>query len=333
MGMPQLDRWLAERLVCPRDLKPVQVRGDRLVCLNRHEYPYVDGIPVMLLDEAIPAQREAQVTLEQVAHRPPSVAEEPLLCTGAIDQFVQQAIAATSGNLFRSSVNKLHRYPIPNIPLPPAPGKSFLDLGCNWGRWCLAAAQNGYRPVGIDHNLDAIRAARRVARQLGVTSHYLVADARHLPFLSGCFDAVFSYSVFQHLDKDDAKQSFREAGRILAPSGTCLIQMPNKFGFRNMGVQLMRGFRPGTGFEVRYWSPKELKETFHQLVGPTTLRVDGFFSLNPDARNAELLPPGGRMLVSCSESLRRLSQRFLWMIGVPDSLFVESRVGGREQTL
>ena len=89
-----------------------------------------------------------------------------------------------------------------------ANGELLLDIGCNWGRWTIAAAQRGYRPIGIDPSFEAIVAARRIARQLGVDdARYVVADARKLPFADGTFDVVFSYGVLQHFSKSDVALS------------------------------------------------------------------------------------------------------------------------------
>lgn len=55
--------------------------------------------------------------------------------------------------------------------------------------------------MGIDPSLKAIRAARRVARQLGVEAFYIVGDNRFLPFRTETLDQFFSYSVLQHLSR------------------------------------------------------------------------------------------------------------------------------------
>ena len=48
-----IDKELLEILACPLDKKPVALEGDRLVCSQcGRRYPIVDGIPVMLIDEA-----------------------------------------------------------------------------------------------------------------------------------------------------------------------------------------------------------------------------------------------------------------------------------------
>jgi uncharacterized protein YbaR (Trm112 family) len=50
-----LDPELLEILACPVDKQPVELRDDRLVCVEcGRRYPIRDGIPVMLEDEAEP---------------------------------------------------------------------------------------------------------------------------------------------------------------------------------------------------------------------------------------------------------------------------------------
>jgi SAM-dependent methyltransferase len=301
--------------VCPRDRTALAREGDDLVCREGHRYPVLDGIPVFLVEEEPPTHASCRVSLE-----PREAAAEP-------EAMVQDVIAATCGNLYRHLVGKVTRYPIPELRLPPGDGRLFLEVGCNWGRWCVSAARRGYRVVGVDPSLDAIRAAQRVADQLDVRAEYLVADARHLPFPDASFDVVFSYSVFQHFSKADAVASFAEIGRTLKPSGLSLVQMANVWGLRSLWNQLReRRFRePRSLFDVRYWSPRELEREFSRAVGTTSLSVDGYLTLNPQPADLELLPRRYRALVRTSEALRRLSVRAPLLTYAADSLYVTSR--------
>lgn len=320
-----MDEWLKNNLVCPRDYKNLKLMGDTLICPLAHTYPYIDGIPIMLLKEAKPTGGACSKTLEQINTK--QVLHQlynETINQNTIDPFVQQVIAETCGIMYKQLINRLTRYPIPNLLLPKASGKYFLDIGCNWGRWCISAAQKGYTVVGIDPSLDAIKAACRVAQQLGVPAIYLVADARYLPFATNSFDVVFSYSVLQHFSKDDTKLSLNGIARVLKASGNCLIQMPNIFGLRNLYNQWKRGFKEPTSFEVRYWSPSELKKTFGNSIGPTSLFIDGYFSLNAQKRDIDLLPFRYRFLIFGSEILKKTSERIQWMKYLADSLYVKS---------
>jgi trans-aconitate methyltransferase len=187
-----------------------------------------------------------------------------------------------------------------------------------------AAARKGYLAVGIDPSLDAVLAARRVATRLDVSALYIVADARYLPFAADSFDVVFSYSVLQHLDKEHVKLCLAEVCRTLRPSGSSLIQMPNTFAARNFYSQAKRRFRKPASFDVRYWGPGELKQTFGSLIGPTTLSVDNYFCLGGQKKDVHFLPARYRAVVHCSDALRRVSERVPAIKYIADSLYVRS---------
>lgn len=48
-----IDNGLLEILACPKCKKSVKLVEDKLICSKcQREYPIIDGIPVMLVDEA-----------------------------------------------------------------------------------------------------------------------------------------------------------------------------------------------------------------------------------------------------------------------------------------
>jgi SAM-dependent methyltransferase len=226
--------------------------------------------------------------------------------------------------MYRPLIGRLTRYPIPELRLPVGEGKRFLDVGCNWGRWCVAAARKGYRPVGVDYNLEAVLAARRVARRLGAAATFLVADARHLPFADASFDVAFSYSVLQHLSREDARRSVADIGRTLKPGGTAFVQLASAFGARSLYHLLRRRFREPAGMDVRYWTPGEMRRVFEERVGPATLTVDGFFGLGIQPADLDLLLPRHRLAVRASEALRAASERVGALRWAADSLYVRA---------
>ena len=320
-----MHKWLKENLVCPRDYSDLQLRGDCLVCLQGHSYPIVDGIPVLLLEESEPTGGAALATLRQIKEQgESSFADRDANIEGPIDSFVQAQIAATNGRLYIPLVGKLKRYPIPYLRMPDGDGLAFLDIGCNWGRWSIAAARKGYAVVGIDPSMDAIKAARRVSRQCDVTASFIVGDARHLPFRDETFDTVFSYSVLQHLSKGNVRRSLISIARVLKPGGTCLVQMPNKFGVVSMYHQLRRGFKSPSEFMVRYWAPRELVREFYSYFGSVALSVDGYFGLGIQMADAEMLPRRYKLVVYLSELIGSISQRFPVLVRFADSLYVKS---------
>lgn len=322
----RISPWLADRLACPHDHLPLRRTAATMQCANGHVHRIISGIPVLFRDDV--EETHWHVTQARQA----SDVGYPSASTNGINDYVHAAIAATGGFLYKPLIGRLTEYPIPATRLPPGNARPLLDLGCNWGRWTIAAARAGYRAVGIDPSLPAVQAAYDVTRQLGIEADFVVGDARFLPFMDGVFDTVSSYSVLQHFSKNDVRQTLAECARVLAPDGRLLIQMANKLGLRSLFHQARRRFREPSLFEVRYWTPSELEATFTQLVGPSVLSVDGFFSLNAQPQEAHLLPARLRAIVTISEWLRRLSHRIPALQAVADSLYVESRKPAADRT-
>lgn len=312
-------------LTCPYDRSPLRNEGNALTCPRGHAFPVFDGVPVLLRRDVESDHRAFRLTFEAIdrgGREGQAVAE---LRPGEIDAFVQSVIVGSCGNLYAGLRNNLGAYPIPEIELPPGNGQLLLEVGCSWGRWCIAAARKGYVPVGVDPRLGSVRAARRVARQLGVQAWYYVGDGRHLPFEDDTFDVVYCYSVLQHLPKPDVVRSLAEIRRVLKQGGRSRIQMATAFGARALYQRVYRTLsrRPDPD-PVRLWSLREIRETFEHGIGPSTLAVHAFGTLNPTSADLPLLPRRARWVVRGSEALRRLSQRFPPLAHVADSVFVSS---------
>jgi 2-polyprenyl-3-methyl-5-hydroxy-6-metoxy-1,4-benzoquinol methylase len=240
----------------------------------------------------------------------------------AVDEHVRASLIKTHGNLYRGA--RLTRYPIPPFPLSGGGGRALLDVGCNWGRWTIAAARAGWHATGVDRAKKSVGAAGRVAEQLGVDAEYVVGDVRELPFADDSFDAVFSYSVLQHLAKEDVRAAVDEIRRVLRPGGVVWIEMPNARGPLNLVRQVRRGFSAGTGQDVRYWTLGELRATF-SAIGSVSISADGFLTINPQTSDLDLLPPRSRVVVRVSDALRRASVHAPFLVHAADSVVVHAQ--------
>lgn len=329
MSDRKIDAWLLKQLVCPVHQLPLEEDGDDLRCAGGDRYPVVEGVPVMVRSDVQQTLWVAEESLQMVDdYRSGKQSFSALGADAtAVDEAVQGLVAATNGYLYLPLVNKLKRYPIPELRLPRAqPGQTLLDVGCGWGRWTIAAAQKGYVAVGLDPSLRHVLAARRVCNQLGVSAHFVVADARYAPFSRSLFDVGFSYSVLQHFSKEDARKAIESIAQVVRPGGIVHVQMPNTFGVRCLYHQARRGFREPDSFHVRYWTPRELLTTFAAIVGDASLSVDGFFGLGIQPSDLDMLPRHYRAVVRCSEALRQLTHSTApWLINVADSLYVTAK--------
>jgi SAM-dependent methyltransferase len=313
-------------LACPLDGAALSESDGGLSCEQGHRWPVIRGLPVLLPSGQEQTHPEAELAL-RIARGEDELADEPSNARGGMDPFVQHQLAATCGNLYTPLTSRLDRYPIPVIPLPRGRRRVFVEIGCNWGRWCIAAARQGWRVIGVDPSLRSLLAAQRLAAELGVAADFVVGDARCLPLRNGVADQVFSYSVLQHLARHRVRRCVREAARVLAPAGRCLVQLPSSRGVLARLRSLQGEGRP-SGFDCRRWTPAEMQAVFSRLLGPTSLSADGWFTLNPRPEDLPLLPPLSRAVVRASEFLRRLSRRRPWLVHTADSLWVEARKPG-----
>lgn len=91
-----------------------------------------------------------------------------------------------------------------------------LEVGCGWGH-----NFGHYRPeaqvIAFDVDVARMRPALQRAHKKAGRVRVLAADAHHLPFNSGCFDAVVGTLVFCSIP--NPIQALREIRRVLAPGG------------------------------------------------------------------------------------------------------------------
>jgi len=279
----------------------------------------------MLVDDAEITHHYIERTFEEVEKVEAGKKVDDVTLEGdQIDEYVQNEVPYTSGILYFSVQHRLKRYPIPELRLPDGNGDRLLDVGCNWGRWTVAAAQKGYKPIGLDPSLDAVRSARRVSKQLAVETDFVVGDARFLPFTDDSFDTVISYSVLQHFSKKNARTSLAEIARVLKKEGCSLVQMPNKYGVRSFYQRWRRGFAEGEGFDVRYWSPAQLQETFEEVFGETKMSADCYFGLGIQGADVDMMPMPYKIVVYSSEALRAASRSMTPLVKLADSLYLRS---------
>lgn len=102
-------------------------------------------------------------------------------------------------------------------------GGPLLEIGSGKGRMLDLLRREGHDARGVEVNASMIEESRRLFGQLPITH----VTGAALPFASGSFATVVSFDVFEHIADSDAHLS--EVKRVLVPSGTYLLQTPNKW--------------------------------------------------------------------------------------------------------
>jgi len=103
-------------------------------------------------------------------------------------------------------------------PMPE--GGCCLEIGCGGGFGARLVSENfcPERVDAIDIDPAMIELALRKSPGLILErAHFFVADAQHLPYGTGRFDAVFNFGIVHHLEQWDL--GIREISRVLKERG------------------------------------------------------------------------------------------------------------------
>ena len=102
-----------------------------------------------------------------------------------------------------------------HVPPAAGPGAVLVDLACGGGLMAPHAARLGYRHVGVDLNLAALR----TAREHGVAA--VRGSVLQVPLADACTDVVVAGEVLEHVEDDVAVLA--ECARLLRPGGTLVV--------------------------------------------------------------------------------------------------------------
>lgn len=328
IDVDELREWTFRQLVDPLDRAPLElVEGSLRNSRNPQvSYPIVQGIPVLLPSRVRQNHVELPRIEEQIEQA--DSLRSPDTRSDSVHPFVRANLAATGGYLYRDVQYSIREYPIPRIRnLKSSAGQVLLDVGCNWGRWTFAAAKAGFPSIGVDPSLESLIAAKQICDELNLPCLFVVADARFLPFQGEVFTNIFSYSVVQHFSKSNAAVAVAEFARVLRDDGELLMQMPNRFGVRSLYHQGRRGFSPGEGFDVRYYTLNEIQRLLEPFFSSTEFSVDGYFGLGIQPDDRIYMPGRKRLVIDASETMRSLQQRIPGLIAFADSVYSRSLKG------
>ncbi len=317
---PLIDPVLLSILRCPISKQPLHVDNDKLSTTDgMFCYPVIEGIP-LLLPQADSTHSGYDDILVENSRQVLGVNDNES------NKFIEEMIVPTCGNLFHN-VRLNNDYPIPDFPedlgVTPFP---LLDIGCNWGRWSIAAAIAKHKVVGVDIHLKSLLCAKNLAQRItpGNVPFFVLADARYLPFDDKSFGCTFSYSVIQHFSKDNAALILKEISRVMKPRGNSLIQMPNKSGLRALLTLGAQRHAEGSEFDVRRYSIDDLLSLFERQIGRSDWSVDCFLGLNVHARDLRFVPADKKLIIYVAEILLGASRVLPVLAHLADSVFIKS---------
>jgi len=93
----------------------------------------------------------------------------------------------------------------------------ILDLGCGTGMLLTSLEKRARFTVGVDMSAEMLGEAKKRATKAAL----VLADADHLPFADGSFDAVVSVTLLQNMPNPEG--TVRELARVIRPNGKAII--------------------------------------------------------------------------------------------------------------
>lgn len=108
-------------------------------------------------------------------------------------------------------------------------GGRVLDLGCGSGHELVQLERDGVAAFGLDASTVMLDVSRERLAGLELTGRLVQADAAHLPFADGSFDAARVERVLQHVA--DPARVIGELSRVIRPGGTLAVMEPDWASF------------------------------------------------------------------------------------------------------
>jgi ubiquinone/menaquinone biosynthesis C-methylase UbiE len=155
--------------------------------------------------------------------------------------------------------------------LIPASGECLLDVGAGAGR--NVPRYGGFERIVL---LDYARSQLESARGRLGSSHryiYVAADAYHLPFAPGAFDAATMIRTLHHIV--DPLDALRQVRSVLSKGGTFILEFANKRNLKAIG-RWMFGRQAWNPFRLEPVEFAPLNFDFHPYAVRSWLQEAGF---------------------------------------------------------
>lgn len=195
---------LTRLLRCPHCDSQLTLDGEA-VCSKGHRFPIVDGVVVLLDEDAI--ANDPQYSGQRAYFDAEFTGYERYTLENWRAAYLDRVRAA---GLFDDA------------------GGPLVDVGVGGsGYTVIEAARAGVRAIGCDLSLEGLAAATGFAATEGVSDRtlWLRCSAERLPLASGSAGGALAIAVLEHVPDDES--ALRELSRVLRPGGRAWVTVPH----------------------------------------------------------------------------------------------------------
>jgi SAM-dependent methyltransferase len=157
-------------------------------------------------------------------------------------------------------------------------GALILDLGAGNCWMCFHLARLGYKPVAGDlltNEDDGLGAASHLLKHLPTPFPRFQAEATHLPFGDGQFDAIVFNASFHY--SEDYEETLREALRCLKPAGLLIISDTPWYSRDESGRQMVAERQ--VAFRRRFGTASDSLKSLEYLTDERLQTLEGSLSI------------------------------------------------------
>ena len=104
----------------------------------------------------------------------------------------------------------------------PPPPAFLLDLGCSIGTFALEFGLDGYNTSGLDFDLKALEAAKKLAQEMNLNPKWVCEDAGSF-CLNEKVDIVICFDLLEHLSDDVIEDTFSCIKKNLRQDGVFIF--------------------------------------------------------------------------------------------------------------
>ncbi|MDO8527035.1 MAG: class I SAM-dependent methyltransferase [Deltaproteobacteria bacterium] len=104
----------------------------------------------------------------------------------------------------------------------------ILEVGCGAGWLTYHLHKSGLKSVGIDLLEEQLAQSRLFFEYFNMEGCWAQSNLLQLPFPDHYFSSVIAFDVLEHVDR--LGQALREIRRVLKPTGTLFVTIPNGWG-------------------------------------------------------------------------------------------------------